>query len=58
MFQMELTENNAVFELVKLIDNKTPGMIDAFAKQSKRILSKYLDNTSTKRVNRLLTIVE
>ncbi len=58
-FQKVLSENNTVLEHVKLNDHHTLGVIDAFAKQSKRILSKeFLDNKSTKWINILPTIVE
>ena len=44
IFQNILDDNNAVLEHVKLNDHLALGIIDAFAKQLKRILSKeFLD---------------
>ena len=58
-FQKVLSDNNAVLEHVKLNDHHALGVIDAFAKQLKRILSKeFLENHNTKWVKLLPTIVE
>ena len=58
-FQKVLSDNNAVLEHVKLNDHHALGVIDAFAKQLKRILSKeFLENHNTKWVKLLTTIVE
>ena len=58
-FQKELSKNNTILEHVKLNDHHALGVIDAFAKQLKRILSKeFLDNKRTKWINILPTIVE
>ena len=58
-FQKVLEDNNAVLEHVKLNDHHALGVIDAFAKQLKRILSKeFLDNRNTNWTKILPTIVE
>ena len=58
-FQKVLSDNNTVLEHVKLNDHHALGVIDAFAKQLKRILSKeFLENHNTKWVKLLTTIVE
>ena len=58
-FQKVLSNNNAVLEPVTLNDHHALGVIDVFAKNLKRILSKeFLDNKSTKWVNLLPGIIE
>jgi hypothetical protein len=58
-FQKVLSENNAVLENVKLNDHHALGVIDAFAKQLKRILSKeFFESDSTKWIDILPIIVE
>ncbi len=58
-FQKVLSNNNAVLEPVTLNDHHALGVIDVFAENQKRILSKeILDNKSTKWVNLLPDIIE
>ena len=58
-FQKILSDNNAVLEPVKLNDHHALGVIDVFAKNLKRILSKeFLENKNTKWVYILSEIVE
>ena len=58
-FQKVLSDNNAVLEPVKLNDHHALGVIDVFAKNLKRILSKeFLDNKSTNWVNILPEIID
>ncbi len=58
-FRKVLNDNNAVLETVKLNDHHALGVIDVFAKNLKRILSKeFLDNKSTKWINLLPDIIE
>ena len=58
-FQKVLSENNAVMDNVKLNDHHALGVIDNFAKQLKRILSKeFLDNNNTNWTKILPTIVQ
>jgi len=58
-FQKVLSDNNAVLEPVKLNDHNALGVIDNFAKNLKRILSKeFLENKSTEWVSILPKIIE
>ena len=58
-FQKILNDNNAVLEPVKLNDHHALGVIDIFAKNLKRILSKeFLDNKNTKWINILPDIIK
>ncbi len=51
-FQKILSDNNAVLEPVKLNDHHALGLIDVFAKNLKRILSKeFLDNKKARWVD-------
>ncbi len=54
-----MSNNNAQLEPVKLNDHHALGVIDVFAKQLKRVLSKdFLENKSTKWINILPKIIE
>jgi hypothetical protein len=58
-FQKILSDNNAVLEPVKLNDHHALGVIDIFAKNLKRVLSKeFLENKSTKWIDILPKIIE
>jgi len=58
-FQKILSDNNAVLEPVKLNDHNALGVIDNFAKNLKRVLSKeFLENKSTEWVSILPKIIE
>jgi hypothetical protein len=58
-FQKVLSDNNAVLEPVKLNDHRALGVIDVFAKNLKRVLSKeFLENKSTEWVSILPKIIE
>ena len=58
-FQKVLSSNNAVLEPVKLNDHQALGVIDVFAKNLKRILSKeFLENKNTKWIDILPDIIE
>ncbi len=58
-FQKILSNNNAVLEPVKLNDHRALGVIDVFAKNLKRVLSKeFLENKSTEWVSILPKIIE
>ena len=58
-FQKVLSSNNAVLEPVKLNDHQALGVIDVFAKNLKRILSKeFLENKNTKWIDILPEIIE
>ncbi len=58
-FQKILSDNNAVLEPVKLSDHHALGVIDVFAKNLKRVLSKeFLENKSTEWVSILPKIIE
>jgi hypothetical protein len=58
-FQKALSENIAVLERFTLNDHHALGVIDAFAKQIKRIWSKeFLDNKNNEWIKILPTIVE
>jgi len=58
-FQKILSDNNAVLEPVKLNDHHALGVIDVFAKNLKRVLSKeFLENKSTEWVSILPKIIE
>jgi hypothetical protein len=58
-FQKILSNNNAVLEPVKLNDHHALGVIDIFAKNLKRVLSKeFLENKSTEWVSILPKIIE
>ncbi len=58
-FQKLLSDNNAVLEPVKLNDHHALGVIDVFAKNLKRFLSKeFLENKSSERVSILPKIIE
>lgn len=58
-FQKVLSNNNAVLEPVKLNDHQALGVIDVFAKNLKRILSKeFLENKNTKWIDILPEIIE
>jgi hypothetical protein len=53
-----LSDNNAVLEPVKLNDHNALGVIDNFAKNLKRVLSKeFLENKSTEWVSILPKII-
>jgi hypothetical protein len=57
--QKVLSDNNAVLELVKLNYHNALGVIDVFAKNLKRVLSKeFLENKSTELVSILPKIIE
>ena len=58
-FQKILSNNNAVLEPVKLNDHHALGVIDIFAKNLKRVLSKeFLENKDTEWVSILPKIIE
>jgi len=58
-FQKILSDNNAVLEPVKLNDHHALGVIDNFAKNLKRVLSKeFLENKSTEWISILPKIIE
>ena len=58
-FQKVLSSNNAVLEPIKLNDHHALGIIDVFAKNLKRVLSKeFLENKSTKWLDILPEIIE
>jgi hypothetical protein len=58
-FQKILSNNNAVLEPVKLNDHHALGVIDVFAKNLKRVLSKeFLENKSTNWVEILPKLIE
>jgi hypothetical protein len=58
-FQKTLSNNNAVLEPVKLNDHRALGVIDIFAKNLKRVLSKdFLENKDTEWVSALPKIIE
>ena len=58
-FQKILSNNNAVLEPVKLNDHHAMGVIDIFAKNLKRVLSKeFLESKSTKWIDILPKIIE
>ena len=58
-FQKILSNNNAVLEPVKLNDHHALGVIDIFAKNLKRVLSKeFLENKSAEWINILPKIIE
>jgi vacuolar-type H+-ATPase catalytic subunit A/Vma1 len=58
-FQKILSNNNAVLEPVKLNDHHALGVIDAFAKKFKRVLSQeFLENKSTKWIDVLPKIIQ
>ena len=58
-FQKILSDNNAVLEPVKLNDHHALGVIDVFAKNLKRVLSKeFLENKSTEWISILPKIIE
>ena len=58
-FQKILSDNNAVLEPVILNNHHALGIIDVFAKNLKRVLSKeFLDNKSTKWIDILPKIIE
>jgi hypothetical protein len=57
--QQILSNNNAVFEPVKLNDHNALGVIDIFAKNLKRVLSKeFLEDKDTEWVSILPKIIE
>ena len=54
-----MSDNNAVLEPVKLNDHRALGVIDVFAKNLKRVLSKeFLENKSTEWISILPKIIE
>jgi hypothetical protein len=58
-FQKILSDNNAVLEPVKLNDHHALGVIDVFAKNLKRVLSKeFLENKKTRWIDILPKIIE
>jgi hypothetical protein len=58
-FQKVLSDNNAVLESVKLNDHSALGIIDVFAKNLKRVLTKeFLESGSTNWVEKLDTIID
>ena len=58
-FQKILSDSNAVIEPVKLNDPHALGIIDVFAKNLKRVLSKeFLDNKSTNWIDILPKMIE
>ena len=58
-FQKILSDNNAVLEPVILNNHHALGIIDVFAKNLKRVLSKeFLENKSTKWIDILPKIIE
>ena len=58
-FQKVLSSNNAVLEPVKLNDHQALGVIDVFAKNLERILSKeFLENKNTRWIDILPDIIE
>jgi len=58
-FQKILSDNNAVLEPVKLNDHRALGVIDVFAKNLKRVLSReFLENKSTEWISILPKVIE
>ena len=58
-FQKILSDNNAVLEPVKLNDHHALGVIDVFAKNLKRVLSKeFLENKKARWIDILPKIIE
>ena len=58
-FQKILSDNNAVLEHVKLNDHHALGVIDVFAKNLKRVLSReFLENKSTEWISILPKVIE
>jgi len=58
-FQKILSDNNAVLEYVKLNDHHALGVIDVFAKNLKRVLSReFLENKSTEWISILPKVIE
>jgi hypothetical protein len=58
-FQKILSDNNAVLEHVKLNDHRALGVIDVFAKNLKRVLSReFLENKSTEWISILPKVIE
>ena len=58
-FQKVLSDNNAVLESVKLNDHSALGIIDVFAKNLKRVLTKeFLESGSTNWVEKLDSVID
>ena len=58
-FQRVLTDNNAVLESVKLNDHSALGVIDIFAKNLKRVLTKeFIESGSTNWIDKLDAVIE
>ena len=58
-FQKVLSNNNAVLEPVKLNDHSALGVIDVFAKNLKRVLTKeFLDSGSTNWIEKIDSIID
>jgi len=58
-FQKVLSDNNAVLESVKLNDHSALGIIDIFAKNLKRVMTKeFIESGNTNWIDRLDTIID